>query len=364
MSLAIPIAVLYAGLAGCLLALIVAAATNRWSLRVFFLLALRLAIGWHFLFEGLHKINSEYVGKTETNRPFTSAPYFQVAEGPFGEYMRQHYLGNPQAEIAAKLTPKENITAADFAKLPADKQAALCPDAAAAELSKAIPDAAQAQEAKAAFARWVYGVDRRDAKVLFVNNADVPQSAPDRLGQIDVIRHHVEELQARDAAGLGKGYDIELKRAAAARADLRAAVSNLALDADKFLDELITDHGGKVEAEKPKPIKRMDTLTMWVITLVGVCLLAGLFTPLACVVGAGFLLLTYLTHPPFPWYPLPPNTEGHPLFVNKNLIEMLALFVIAVHPTGRWMGVDALLCRLCCRRRRVVVERPGVPATV
>ena len=31
---------------------------NGWSLRVFFLLALRLAIGWHFLFEGLHKIHS------------------------------------------------------------------------------------------------------------------------------------------------------------------------------------------------------------------------------------------------------------------------------------------------------------------
>ena len=28
--------------------------------------------------------------------------------------------------------------------------------------------------------------------------------------------------------------------------------------------------------------------------------------------------MTYLTHPPFPWLPLPPNTEGNPLFINKN----------------------------------------------
>jgi uncharacterized membrane protein YphA (DoxX/SURF4 family) len=74
--------------------------------------------------------------------------------------------------------------------------------------------------------------------------------------------------------------------------------------------------------------------------------LAGLFTPLACLVGAGFLVLTYLTHPPFPWYPLPPGTEGNPLFINKNVIECLALLVIAVHPTGRWMGLDSLWCRL------------------
>ena len=66
--------------------------------------------------------------------------------------------------------------------------------------------------------------------------------------------------------------------------------------------------------------------------------MAGLFTRLACLLGAGFLVMTYLTHPPFPWYPLPPNTEGNPLFINKNVIECLALLVLATFPTGRWLG--------------------------
>jgi uncharacterized membrane protein YphA (DoxX/SURF4 family) len=78
-------------------------------------------------------------------------------------------------------------------------------------------------------------------------------------------------------------------------------------------------------------------------------LLAGLFTPLACLIGVGFLVLTYLAHPPFPWLPLPPGTEGNPQFVNKNVIEALALMVIFVHPTGRWMGIDALLHRMFFR---------------
>ena len=83
-DLPIPIQVLYAGLAGTVLALIVATIQNRWSLRVFFLLALRLAIGWHFLFEGLHKVHSHYAGPSETTRAFSSEPYFRVAPGPLG----------------------------------------------------------------------------------------------------------------------------------------------------------------------------------------------------------------------------------------------------------------------------------------
>ena len=64
---------------------------------------------------------------------------------------------------------------------------------------------------------------------------------------------------------------------------------------------------------------------MWFLVAVGACLMAGLFTRLACLLGAGFLVMTYLTYPPFPWYPLPPMTEGNPVFINKNVIECLAL---------------------------------------
>src|SRR6185312_14417030 len=72
MSNAVLLPILYAGLAGTLLALIIASAQQKWSLRVFFLLALRLAIGWHFLFEGLHKIHSVYAGPGANNRVFSS----------------------------------------------------------------------------------------------------------------------------------------------------------------------------------------------------------------------------------------------------------------------------------------------------
>jgi uncharacterized membrane protein YphA (DoxX/SURF4 family) len=340
----IPLEVVYTGLAGSLLALIVAAATNGCSLRVFFLLALRLAIGWHFLFEGLHKIHSHIVGPTEWNRPFSSELYFASAQGPFGEYVRKTQLGDPQAVITALLTPSDPAVIEQFRNTTTpSEQAEAVPPAAAAFLESAILDPAKQVEAKAAFARWVFGTDRRDADVPYVSSGDVPQSAADRLRHLALMRNQVEQLEDRQRQGLGNGLGFDQKRLATARAELRAAESRLAADAEAFLAELILAAGGQPTPAAPKPIERLDQITMYAITGIGACLLFGLFTPLACLAGAGFLILTYLTHPPFPWYPLPPNTEGNPLFINKNVIECLALLTIAVHPTGRWLGLDAWL---------------------
>lgn len=351
MDLPIPQNLIYAGLAGCVLSLIVATATNNWQLRVFFLLALRLAIGWHFFFEGMHKIHSHTVGPTETNRPFTSEPYFAAAEGPLGDMMRKKYIGDPAAKIAERVTPTSEIPAEEFARLTEADQARNCPAAVAQDFDSAIPDAGKAQAAKAAYARWVYGVDAQDTTVKFIEG-DVALAVPPRLQIIGILQNQVDELEARSALKLGRGYGHEKKLLTGAKSDLRAAQTALASDADAFMTSLKKSAGAEPDAAaKEKPIAFLDRVTMWTITIVGACLIFGVATPLACIVGAGFLLMTYLSHPTVPWLPLPPNTEGNPLFINKNIIEMLALLVIAVHPSGRWLGLDALLVRLCpfCR---------------
>jgi uncharacterized membrane protein YphA (DoxX/SURF4 family) len=482
MSLPIPIQVLYAGLGGTILALFVATYQQNWQPRVFLLLVLRLAIGWHFMFEGLHKIHSHWVGATETNRPFTSEPYFALADGPFGDLVRKQALGDVDATIRERITPDPEKLAS-FNTLSRESQAALCPkpiadlldkafiagvpkqkeefdklkeevlkatkdDAlklARAEADKSRPevktaedaynkasqeaevlrsravvleadldpakkqeswpkvmearakakqaadqaaqlklkaiDAAnklevltkkadaikkksderlakldsagdrinatkdQALELKASYARWLYGVDRRDAKAKFVS-MDVPQSVPERLAHIKILSQQLESLKARQSFELGQGYTHEQKRTTAAKNDLNTAKADLVADADAFVKELVEYAGGEVPKPEAKPIVQMDKLTMWTLTIAGACIFFGFMTPLACLVAAGFLVLTYLSHPPFPWLPLPPNTEGNPLFINKNVIEAIALLVIAVHPTGRWLGLDALWTRL------------------
>ena len=402
----IPLPVVYAGLGGCVIALIVATATNNWSPRVFFLLALRLAIGWHFLFEGLHKIHSHMVGPTDTNRPFSSEPYFKQSPTWFGAQMRKR-LDDPQATIAAKLTPTRTITPQEFAALSEKEQAEACPWPVAQEFdalhesaqnlvkaraeadlkavdeaeAKAIKEAktdadrakakAQADAARldarkraelfvdggqqlvtaamAAYARWVYSVDGRDTKVKFVNG-EAALSAPQRLRHLDWLRAEVKEAEDRKAAGLGTGNGTELKRAGELRSELIAAEYDLARDANAFVAELKAGLGAKPDEKPTSAAELNDKVTMWFITAVGACLLLGLFTRTSCVLGALFLAATYLTWPAVPWLPLPPNTEGNPVFVNKNIIELLALLALAIHPTGRWLGIDALFCRLFCRR--------------
>ena len=411
--LPIPLAVVYAGLAGTVLALIVATATNKWSPRVFILLALRLAIGWHFAFEGLHKVHSYYTGPTETNRlsearrPFSSEPYFKVAPGPLGAKMRKEFA-DPEAEIASTVKAPENISPADFAQLKVEEQAAKCPDAVAKRigavseepekeekkadedearetaeattdagkaLAKARADTARAAAAKkrtslesevgkalttaakASYARWVYGVDKRECKLKGITGdapvtGNVALTAPQRIEHLYWLREQAHAAEARATDGLGNGNGIDISRVAEFRMDALTAETDLARDANAFVAELKKDLNGGKAVEEPKELsrgKRMDRVTMWFLVAVGVCLMAGLFTRAACVLGAGFLVMTYLAHPPFPWYPLPPNTEGNPVFVNKNVIEALALLALASYPTGRWLGLDALVLRPFCK---------------
>ncbi|TMQ32658.1 MAG: hypothetical protein E6K70_17360 [Planctomycetota bacterium] len=66
-----------------------------------FLILLRLAIGWHFLFEGIEKIHSvDMVGRTETNRPWSSIDYLREATGPAADFFHRQ-VGNPDGEALA-----------------------------------------------------------------------------------------------------------------------------------------------------------------------------------------------------------------------------------------------------------------------
>jgi uncharacterized membrane protein YphA (DoxX/SURF4 family) len=113
------------------------------------------------------------------------------------------------------------------------------------------------------------------------------------------------------------------------------------------LDKMLTDTQKNVTIPAAPEgwsfIKTLDLVVICVITAAGAMLLLGLFTRLGCILAAGFLLLTFLSAPPFPWLPLPPGTEGSPIYVNKNLIEFMALLALAGTASGRWAGVDGIL---------------------
>lgn len=88
-----------------------------------------------------------------------------------------------------------------------------------------------------------------------------------------------------------------------------------------------------------------DKSNMYGLTIIGACLILGLFTRFAALCGAGMLAMFYAAMPALPWLPEGGPSEGHYLYVNKNLIEMIALLLIATTRIGRWGGLDAFFAR-------------------
>ena len=77
------------------------------------------------------------------------------------------------------------------------------------------------------------------------------------------------------------------------------------------------------------------------LLLVGLSLMVGLLTQIGCAGAIAFLAMFYLSQPPFTGIPQA-GAEGTYLFVNKNLIELLAVMTIMAFPTGAIAGLDRL----------------------
>src|SRR5262249_21675004 len=81
--------------------------SGRERLILIFMILLRTAIGWHFLFEAYEKFHSVYVvGATETNRPWTSEPYFREGTGPLASVVRSQ-IGDTADAALARLTVRD-----------------------------------------------------------------------------------------------------------------------------------------------------------------------------------------------------------------------------------------------------------------
>jgi uncharacterized membrane protein YphA (DoxX/SURF4 family) len=96
-------------------------------------------------------------------------------------------------------------------------------------------------------------------------------------------------------------------------------------------------------AQTPPLLAAVDFLNMWGLTLIGLGLMLGLMTRAAAICGAVLLGLYYVANPPFIGYVSGMPTEGNYLWVDKNLIEILALAVLALLPTGHLFGLDRLV---------------------
>ena len=96
-------------------------------------------------------------------------------------------------------------------------------------------------------------------------------------------------------------------------------------------------------ADTPFLLSVVDFINEWGLILIGLGLILGLFTRTVTYAGMILVFLYWLCNPPFIGYRYSMPPEGSYIIVNKNLIETAALFVLALFPTGKQVGLDRLL---------------------
>ena len=99
----------------------------------------------------------------------------------------------------------------------------------------------------------------------------------------------------------------------------------------------------KFMVSNPAILKLVDLMNMWGLVAIGLGLIAGCLTRVASLSGMLLLLLYYVANPPMIGFKYTAPSEGSYLIVNKILLELFALGVLTLFPTGNIIGFDRLL---------------------
>jgi len=319
------------------------------------LVVLRVAIGWHLFYEGAWKIHTQ-----ATAEPWTARGYLITAQGPLREKFRE--LVEDPYEFDKldfqKMHDRWTAWAGKFAEhyqLNDEQKTAL--DKLLEEYVGQPAGSKERDRRKAAKKATLRSLLETNPDWLgSVNEEQAGTVDHKRIGEIElykglVVRYESQLKNVRldfDRDHLDKVYADLVAARAALIGPIDALTDELRWTAEKLLT--VEQHQrGPIPPEMNR-LRQVDLLTMWGLAVLGLCLIAGFFTRLSAFLSAGLVLLFYLAQPPLPGIPPPPGPE-HALYVNKNMIEVLALLAIASLPTGRWFGVDALVRRLLFRAK-------------
>jgi uncharacterized membrane protein YphA (DoxX/SURF4 family) len=315
------------------------------------LILLRTAIGWHFFHEGWEKF-----------RPSAAAP--QGGGIPRGEppaFSAEGYLRASAGPLAPRFR-------------------ALIPDADALDRLNPAKLVERWKSDLDRFARH-YGFDdaqRKAAEDALANSTqkvDAWYRDGENRQKVDKYTHRIQQLHEWETKRPATSFEIERladlrKELDAERRELSAMVDGWTLALHDAWRQQVRPEQQKAAGQLPDPawtsLDVINALTMYGLIVMGGCLMLGFLTRLSALSAAGFLAMIYLSMPPWPGIPAPAAVEGHYLFVNKNLVEMLACLALASLPTGQWFGLDALffgwMGRRRAARRAEAGDRAAAPA--
>ena len=89
----------------------------------------------------------------------------------------------------------------------------------------------------------------------------------------------------------------------------------------------------------------IDLLNEWGLLLVGLGLITGCLTRIACIGGIALIGLYTLSHPHFIGVEYMMPFEGSYFLIDKNLVELGALAVLCVFPTSMIYGLDGIISK-------------------
>jgi len=345
----------------------------------YFLVTLRLAIGWHILGEGLEKFTSSTWSSEAYLREATGplAPTFRdlagdgllarLTPGPgnsfpealgndwqayFNNFKHYYHLDEQQAKVNAYETTY-------YVKALLQNR----PLAAVSSLSYflTLPQAARAQiifdHAKTTTSNWLL-TGTKSVKLIspYPPPLEVEKTVAARIKEYQGYEQQARTIEEKDLPMYGSvvyGKLLDAKKDAnSIRASLKADLAKQTADMRRDLRKVLTPEQENMPLPPDSvqwPVREWgqlawsDALVTYGLLAVGGCLLLGFLTRTACLVGAAFLLMFYLAMPPLPDWPASPKLEGHYLYINKTFIEMLALLTLATTRSGRWLGLDALV---------------------
>ena len=272
------------------------------------LVLLRLTVGWHFYSEGVDK---------SASGNWSAAPFFANAKGPLAQHYRQMVWDHD-----GTLRLNRDRTMLEWAQFR---------DRIAKHYGF---DAEQVRQARGNYIKavdqydWVMEQDAADLQEYELGRERIKE-----LG-IDPVRTGVESLE-----GQKETIRREWIAKAAPTLELIDKIwANYEVAQNAVASREQVEAHGPLRIVKPRT-GRIDTsvIDRWVPYFdmaVGLCLMLGLFTPVAALAAAGFLGSVFLSQ-----YP-PTSGPGSSIY---QLIEGVACLVLAGTGAGRFAGLDFFL---------------------
>jgi uncharacterized membrane protein YphA (DoxX/SURF4 family) len=319
------------------------------------LVALRLSLGCHFLYEGVWKINHsdfryDERWKAENVEEFKAKPFLTLAKGPVSGLF---YAMVPDIDGRQRLrvvidekTKKKSIDSSDIVSRWDQTRADFVEFYRPEDLSN--PEATAAQAKLATDAQKAFEKFRTQLDEYLAENADDIAAYLGALNRFENDKERDQDAPFQKERRWNRMLEL---RAEADKwiKDIESQERTYAHSLYSLLDEKQKLRGLPPAGWNPlhwNQMKQIDFAVTFGLTAIGICLMLGLCTPLAALGGAAFMCFVVLTQPAFPTiYPHDPPIVGHALLINKDFVEMVALLVVAATGAGRWGGLDIFVNR-------------------